>query len=161
MHVPRRCCCPHFDLKHRIITYNTKKCHMTRNHNLTAPPGHVHEDFSTVIDEVKPAPVDKRKLVLHYIGRSLSACSCSLHTLSPSPDLNKTSLALSPLTVAQRAGRIRPPGREGGLTLSPSARHYRHSCSLSTQRRRGRASDPFFFATVPSPTEPRPKNLKV
>ena len=39
----------------------------------TAPPGHVHEDFSTVIDEVKPAPVDKRKL-LHYIGRSLRAC---------------------------------------------------------------------------------------
>ena len=28
----------------------------------TAPPGHVHEDFSIVIDEVKPAPVDKRKL---------------------------------------------------------------------------------------------------
>ena len=27
----------------------------------TAPPGHVHEDFSAVIDEVKPAPVDKRK----------------------------------------------------------------------------------------------------
>ena len=40
----------------------------------TAPPGHVHEDFSTVIHEVKPAPVDKRKLVLHYIGRSLHAC---------------------------------------------------------------------------------------
>ena len=41
----------------------------------TAPPGHVHEDFSTVIDEVKPAPVDKRKLVLlHYIGRSLRSC---------------------------------------------------------------------------------------
>ena len=40
----------------------------------TAPLGHVHEDFSTVIDEVKPAPVDKRKLVLHYIGRSLRAC---------------------------------------------------------------------------------------
>ena len=36
---------------------------------------------------------------LHYIYTrwSLSACSCSLHTLSPSPDLNKTSLAsLSP-----------------------------------------------------------------
>ena len=48
--------------------------------------------------------------------------------------------------------------------LSPSARegiHYRRCCSLSTQRRRGRASDPFFFAAVPSPTEPRPKNLKV
>ena len=39
----------------------------------TAPPGHVHEDFSTVIDEVKLAPVDKRK-VLQYIGRSLRAC---------------------------------------------------------------------------------------
>src|SRR3989337_2958979 len=64
-----------------------------------------------------------------------SACSCSLHTLPPSPNLNKTSLAsLSPLTAGQRAGRIRPPGREGGLTLSPSARegiHYRRSCSLS------------------------------
>ena len=45
--------------------------------------------------------------------------------------------------------------------MSPSARDYRRSCSLSTQRRRGRASDPFFFAVVPSPTEPRPKNLKV
>ena len=39
----------------------------------TTPPGHVHEDFSTVIDEVKPALVDKRKL-LHYIGRSLRTC---------------------------------------------------------------------------------------
>src|SRR5215216_4566190 len=38
----------------------------------TAPLGHVHDDFSTVIDEVKPAPVDKRKR-LHYIGRSLRA----------------------------------------------------------------------------------------
>ena len=28
-----------------------------------------------------------------YTRWSLSACSCSLHTLSPSPDLNKTSLA--------------------------------------------------------------------
>ena len=38
-----------------------------------APPGHVHEDFSIVIDEVKSALVEKRKL-LHYIGRSLRAC---------------------------------------------------------------------------------------
>ena len=74
---------------------------------------------------------------LHYIYTrwSLSACSCSLHTLSPSPDLNKTSLAsLYLLTASQRDGKIRPPGREGGLTLSPSARegiHYRRSCSLS------------------------------
>ena len=37
------------------------------------PLGHVHEDFSTVIDEVKPAPIDKRKR-LHYKTRSLRAC---------------------------------------------------------------------------------------
>ena len=56
----------------RVICYNPAlQIKMTT----TAPPGHVHEDFSTVIDEVKPAPVDKRKLVLlHYIGRSLRAC---------------------------------------------------------------------------------------
>ena len=70
-----------------------------------------------------------------YTRWSLSACSCSLHTLSPSPDLNKTLLAsLSLLTAGQRAGRIRPLGREGGLTLSPSARegiHYWCSYSIS------------------------------
>ena len=56
----------------RVICYNPAlQIKMTT----TAPPGHVHEDFSTVIDKVKPAPVDKRKLVLlHYIGRSLRAC---------------------------------------------------------------------------------------
>ena len=54
----------------RVICYNpVLQIKMTT----TAPLGHVHEDFSTVIDEVKPAPVDKRKL-LHYIGRSLRAC---------------------------------------------------------------------------------------
>ena len=43
----------------RVICYNPAlQIKMTT----TAPPGHVHEDFSTVIDEVKPAPVDKRKL---------------------------------------------------------------------------------------------------
>ena len=55
----------------RVICYNpVLQIKMTT----TAPPGHVHEDFSIVIDEVKPAPIDKRKLVLHYIGRSLRAC---------------------------------------------------------------------------------------
>lgn len=54
-----------------VICYNpVRQIKMTT----TAPPGHVHEDFSTVIDDVKPALVDKRKLVLHYIGRSLRAC---------------------------------------------------------------------------------------
>ena len=43
----------------RVICYNPAlQIKMTT----TAPPGHVHEDFSTVIDEVKPAPVDKGKL---------------------------------------------------------------------------------------------------
>ena len=51
----------------RVICYNPAlQIKMTT----TAPPGHVHEDFLTVIDKVKPAPVNKRKLVLlHYIGR--------------------------------------------------------------------------------------------
>ena len=51
----------------RVICYNPAlQIKMTT----TAPLGHMHEDFSTVIDEVKLAPVDKRKLVLHYIDRS-------------------------------------------------------------------------------------------
>ena len=43
----------------RVICYNPAlQIKMTT----TAPPGHVHEDFLTVIDEVKPTPIDKRKL---------------------------------------------------------------------------------------------------
>ena len=54
---------------------------------------------------------------LHYIYTrwSLSACSCSLHTLSPSPDLNKTSLAslsLPSLLVKEPAGSVRREGKE-------------------------------------------------
>ena len=42
----------------RVICYNLAlQIKMTT----TAPPGHVHEDFSTVIDEVKPAPVGRQK----------------------------------------------------------------------------------------------------
>ena len=55
----------------RVICYNPM---LQIKLTTTAPLGHVHEDFSTVIDEVKPASVDKIKLVLHYIGRSLRAC---------------------------------------------------------------------------------------
>ena len=41
----------------RVICYNpVLQIKMT----IIAPPGHVHEDFSIVIDEVKPAPVDKK-----------------------------------------------------------------------------------------------------
>ena len=42
----------------RVICYNpAHQIKMTT----TAPPGHVHEDFSTVIAEVKPAPTGRQK----------------------------------------------------------------------------------------------------
>ena len=82
----------------------------------TAPPGHVHEDFSTVIDEVKPALVDKRKLVLHYIGRSLRAfllVLLSSHCLDLSiskHDSGGHTLSLSLLTAGHRSSRILSAG---------------------------------------------------
>ena len=82
----------------------------------TAPPGHVHEDFSTVIDELKPALVDKRKLVLHYIGRSLRACllvllSSHYLVLSRSKhDSGGHTLSLSPLTAGHRSSWILSAG---------------------------------------------------
>ena len=80
----------------------------------TVPPGHVHEDFSTVIDEVKPAPVDKREL-LHYIDRSLRACLLVL----------LSSHTLSMLTDGHRSGRI-PFAGEGAKV----------QCSRGCPRRR-------------------------
>ena len=42
----------------RVICYNlVLQIKMTT----TTPPGHVHEDFSTVIAEVKPAPAGRQK----------------------------------------------------------------------------------------------------
>lgn len=99
-----------------------------------------------------------------YTRWSLSACSCSLHTLSPSPDLNKTSLAsLSPHCCSKSrqdpsAGKGR---RLNAVAVGEGGNPLPAQLFTFTQRRRGRASDPFFFAAVPSPTEPRPKNLKV
>ena len=97
----------------RVICYNpVLQIKMTT----TAPPGHVHEDFSTVIDEVKPAPVDKRKLVLHYIGRSLRACLLVLlssHCLGLSRskhDSGGHTLSLSLLTAGYRSSRILSAG---------------------------------------------------
>ena len=98
-----------------------------------------------------------------YTRWSLSACSCSLHTLSPSPDLNKTLLAsLSPHCCSKSrqdpsAGKGR---RLNAVAISEGGNPLSAQLFTFTQRRRGRASDPF-FAVVPSPTEPRPKNLKV
>ena len=96
----------------RVICYNPAlQIKMTT----TAPPGHVHEDFSTVIDEVKPAPVDKRKLVLlHYIGRSLRACLLVLlssHCLGLSRSKHDSSgHTLSLLTAGHRSSRILSAG---------------------------------------------------
>ena len=100
----------------RVICYNPAlQIKMTT----TAPPGHVHEDFSTVIDEVKPAPVDKRKLVLlHYIGRSLRACLLVLlssHCLGLSRSKHDSgghthSLSLCSPLVTDPAGSS-PPGK--------------------------------------------------
>ena len=96
----------------RVICYNpVLQIKMTT----TAPLGHVHEDFSTVIDEVKPAPVDKRKL-LHYIGRSLRACllvllSSHCLVLSRSKhDSGGHTLSLCSLLVTYPAGSS-PPGK--------------------------------------------------
>ena len=99
-----------------------------------------------------------------YTRWSLSACSCSLHTLSPSPDLNNTSLAsLSPHCCSK--SRHDPSARkgrrlntvavgEGGNPLPVLMFTFHPAAAWEGLR-------PFFFAAVPSPTEPRPKNLKV
>ena len=96
-----------------------------------------------------------------YTRWSLSACSCSLHTLSPSPDLNKTSLAsLSPHCYSK--SRQDPSARKGRRLNAvvvgeglPAQLFTFHPAAAREGLR------PFFFAAVPSPTEPRPKNLKV
>src|SRR3990170_1500764 len=94
----------------------------------TAPSGHVHEDFSTVIDEVQPAPVDKRKL-LHYIGRSLRACLLVLlssHSLVLSRSKHDSGgHTLSLLTAGHRSGRIPSAGE-----------HEKVQCSRGRPRRR-------------------------
>ena len=84
----------------------------------TAPPGHVHEDFSTVTDEVKPAPVDKRKpVLLYYIGRSLRDCLLVLlssHCLGLSRSKHESgghTLSLSLLAAVTFPAGSSPPGK--------------------------------------------------
>ena len=98
-----------------------------------------------------------------YTRWSLSACTCSLHTLSPSPDLNKTLLASLSPHCAQRAGRIRPPGREGGLMLSPLVRegiHYRRNCSLSPSGGAGGPPTPSSSPPSRRPPNHAPRTLR-
>ena len=88
-----------------------------------------------------------------YTRWSLSACSCSLHTLSPSPDLNKTSLAsLSPHCCSKSwqdpsAGKGR---RLNAVAVGEGGNPLPAHLFTFTQWRRGSASDPFFFAAVHS-----------
>ena len=102
-------------------------------------------------------------LSLQYIYTcwSLNDCGCSLHTLSPSPDLNKTLLAsLSPHCCSKSR---QDPSAGKGRRLNAVALGEGLPAQLFTfhpaAAREGLR--PFFFAVVPSPTEPRPKNLKV
>ena len=66
----------------RVICYNpVLQIKMTT----TAPPGHVHEDCSTVIAEVKPAPAGRQKKTSTPLYRkepSRLLASVALFTLS-------------------------------------------------------------------------------
>lgn len=99
-----------------------------------------------------------------YTRWSLNACNCSLHTLTPSPDLNKTSLA-SLSTHCWSKSRQDPSAGKGrrlnSIAVGEGGNPLPAQLFTFTQRWCGRASDSFFFTIVPSPTEPRPKNLKV
>ena len=130
----------------------------------TEPLVHVHEDFSTVIDEVKLAPVDKRKLVLHYIGRSLRACllvllssHCLVLSRSKHDSGGHTLSLYSPLVTDQAGSSL--PGKvrrcnvhavvlgDGSYPLP--ARSDQRALPFSPKHRwRGRASHPFFLAIV-------------
>jgi len=130
----------------------------------TAPLGHVHEDFSTVIDEVKLAPVDKRKLVLHYISRSLCAfllVLLSSHSLVLSRSKHNSgghSLSLCSSLVIDPA-RSSPPGKvrrcnvhmvilgDGSYPLLVHT-DQRALSFCPKHRWRGRASDPFFLTVI-------------
>ena len=93
-------------------------------------------------------------LSLQYIYTcwSLSACSCSLHTLSPSPDLNKTSLAsLSPQCWSKsRQDPSAGKGRLNVVAVGEGGNPLPAQLFTFTQRRRGRASDPLFFIAIHS-----------
>ena len=145
----------------RVICYNpTLQIKMTT----TTPPGHVHEDFSTVIDEVKPAAVDKRKLVHHYIGRSLRTCLLVLlssHCLVLSRSKHDSSghtLSLCSSLVTDPAGSSPPVELircnvhavvlgNGSYPL-PACLDQRALPFSPKHRWRGRASDPFFLVVV-------------
>ena len=88
-----------------------------------------------------------------YTRWSLNACSCSLHTLSPSPDLNKTSLASVSPHCCSKSWQD-PSARKGRSLNVVAVGKGRNPLPAQlftfTQRRRGRASDPFFFTAVHS-----------
>ena len=103
---------------------------------------------------LSPSP-NLKKTSLASLSLSLGACSCSLHTLSPSPDLNKTSLAsLSLYPHCWSKSRQDPSTGKGrrlnAVAVGEGGNPLPAQLFTFTQRRRGRASDPFFFAAVHS-----------
>ena len=87
----------------------------------------------------------------------LFARVCSLHTLSPSPDLNKTVLTSlsSPSLLVKEPARSRSLGNGkrctvDAVTVGKGGNPLSAVLSSFTQRRRGRASDPFFLDVVHS-----------
>ena len=97
----------------------------------------------------------------NYKRWSINACSCSLRSLSPSPDLNKTSLASLSPHYCSKSRQDPSAGKGRRLNAVAVGEGLPAQLFTFTQRRRGRASGPFFFTDISSPTEPRPKNLKV
>ena len=109
-------------------------------------------------------PVDKRKLVLHYIGRSLRACLLVLlsshclvlsrskhdnggHTLSLFSSLVIDPVGSSPSGKVRRCKFHAVVLGDGSYPLP--ARPDRRALPFSTKHRwLGRASDPFFLAAV-------------
>ena len=108
-------------------------------------------------------PVDKRKLVLHYIGRSLRACLLVLlssHCLVLSRSKHDSGgHSLSLLTAGHRSSGSSPPGKVrrcnvhavvlGDSSYPLPAHPDQRALPFSPKHRwRGRASHPFFLAAV-------------
>ena len=109
--------------------------------------------------------VTRWRLSVHLLGFAIFTVSHPLFTRSKQDCVGLLSLSppsqlVKEASVSRRTGKGRRCSvhsiavGEGGNPLPVQLFTF-------TQRRRGRASDPFFFAAVPSPSEPRPKNLKV
>ena len=132
----------------------------------TTPPGHVHEDFSTVIAEVKPAPAGRQKKTSTPLYRqepprllasvALFTLSCPLqistrqwwpHSLSLCSPLVTDPAGSSPLGKLRRCNVHAVVLGDGSYPLP--AHPDQRALSFSPKHRwLGRASNPFFLAAV-------------